>query len=316
MSSPGGVWRCAVLLVALCLLRPPDLGAQVPDSAVFCAYNVRNWLFMDRFVDNAVVKNAAKSEPEKQAVIQTLTVLKPDILGLCEIGTAEDLAEIQALLKENGIDLPHSEVAQGGDTVRRLGLLSRFPIAARQSQDKLTYDLDGRVMAVQRGILDVTLDLRADFQLRCLGIHFKSKREVAEGDQALMRRNEAELLRRHIDSVLEKDPDTRLLAYGDFNEYRNEAAIKAVQGSRTGPNYLEDLRPADSEGEVWTHYWATADVYSRIDYLFVSRALKPFVWKERTFTHRVLDFETASDHRPLGTTLLLPAPAAPAAGGE
>ncbi len=307
MSCPGVPWRFRLLLALLLGALAAGASTQAADTAVFCAYNVRNWLLMERFDGKAVVQNAAKSGQEKQAVIQTLAAIRPDILGLSEIGNAGDLAEIQAMLKAAGFDLPHSEVAQGGDPTRRLGLLSRFPIASRQSQEKLQYDLDGRIMPVQRGILDVTLSLREDFQLRCLGVHFKSKREVGDGDQALMRRNEAELLRRHIDDILERNPDTRLLAYGDFNEYRNEAAIRAVQGSRTGLTFMEDLRPADSEGEVWTHFWTAADLYSRIDYLFVNRVLKPFVMKEGTYIHRTPDFETASDHRPVVTTLRLPA---------
>ena len=302
MRYPGRIWLR--LAYGLALLGATVLQAE--DKAVFCAYNVRNWLLMDRYEGDKRVSNAAKSDEEKQAVIATLKAIRPDILGLSEIGSAQDLEEIQALLKSEGIDLPHTEVAQGGDTTRRLGLLSRFPIVSRQSQEKLQYDLEGRMMLVQRGILDVTLELRQGFQVRCLGVHFKSKREVEEGDQALMRRNEAELLRRHIDGILERDPDTRLLAYGDFNEYRNEAAIRAVQGARTGLTFMDDLRPADSEGEVWTHFWTTADLYSRIDYLFVNRALKPFILPEGTFVYRAENYELASDHRPVVTTIRLP----------
>ncbi len=314
MDRSVAVRRFGPFLIALVFLAAGILAAAEkkpavppPQPVVFCAYNVRNWLVMDRFENGVLQKQTTKAGAEKQAVIQTLTTLKPDIIGLSEIGTAADLAEIQTLLRKSGIDLPHSELAQGGDADRRLGLLSRFPITARQSQSDLTYEMNGRTMFIQRGILDVTLSLREDFPLRCLGIHFKSKREVPGGDQALMRRNEAALLRKHLDSILEDDPAARLLLYGDFNEYRNEPAIKAVQGSRTGPAYLEDLRPRDTQDEVWTHYWATADLYSRLDYLFVSRALKPFVWKEQTFVYRAGDFEKASDHRPVVTTLLVPA---------
>lgn len=306
MTIPDESRRWFLKLAALVCWLGACLATQAEDTAVFCGYNVRNWLAMDRFDGSVLVKNAAKSELEKRAVIQTIAAIKPDILGLSEIGTAADLAEIQERLKAEGIVLPHSEVAQGGDPTRRLGLLSRFPILSRQSLEKLEYNLDGRIMPMQRGILDVTLALREDFSLRCLGVHFKSKREVSEGDQSLMRRHEAHLLRRHIDDILGKEPNTRLLAYGDFNEYRNEAAIKEVQGSRTGLNYMEDLRPADSHGELWTHYWAVADLYSRIDYLFVSRALKPAVVRQGTYVHRSPDFETASDHRPVVTTLRLP----------
>jgi hypothetical protein len=94
----------------------------------FIAYNVKNWLTMDRYVDRKSLKDAPKPDAEKQATIAILVRHQPDVVGLCEIGTAEDLAEIQQLLKSGGLDLPHSHYTSGSDPTRRLGLLSRFPI--------------------------------------------------------------------------------------------------------------------------------------------------------------------------------------------
>lgn len=268
---------------------------------------------MDRFNQSTVERAAPKPESEKAAVIRILVSLAPDVIGLSEIGTLEDLKEIQKLLKKSGLDLPEFELAQGEDQDRRLGLLSRFPITSRQSRSDLSYKMNQETKFIQRGLLDVTISPRADLPLRFMGVHFKSMREIPGMDQALMRRNEAQLARQHIDAVLETQPDTPILLYGDFNEHRNGVPIKTVIGSRTSPNYMEELLVTDINGELWTHFWDAADSYARLDYLFFSRSLKPLILKEASFIYQSRDFLAASDHRPLVTVLQLPSPA-PATG--
>lgn len=295
----------ALALFGLLASRTSAAEPAPPDSLTFCAYNVKNWLLMDRFENNTVSKSSSKPDSEKTAVITGIKAITPDILGLSEIGSAADLSEIQTLLKAAGFDLPHSELAQGGDPTRRLGLLSRFPITARQSVSDLTYQLEGQTFPVQRGILDVTIQPRPNLNFRFIGVHLKSMREVPEADQALMRRNEASLLRKHLDAILTEAPETAILLYGDFNEHRHEPPIKAIQGSRTGPLFMEDIRVVDNRGETWTHYWEVADSYSRLDYLFMSRTMKPFVDISNSFIYDIPEFDQASDHRPLVTRLRL-----------
>lgn len=275
------------------------------ESVVFCSYNVKNWLTMDRFdqVTKKMLASAPKPEEEKQRVVEILAAIKPHVLGLCEIGTAEDLADLQARLKKAGIDLPHTEMAHGGDDKRRLALLSALPIVARNSQTSLTYQLNGQTLPFQRGILDATVKITSTMQVRFLGVHLKSKREIEEADQGQMRRHEARLLRKHMDAIFAADPKTRLLAYGDFNEHRNEPAIDTLMGDRQSDTGMLDVLLRDRQGEVWTHFWDSADIYSRLDYLFASRLLRPHLDYRRSFIYSSRDFGKASDHRPIVTTI-------------
>jgi endonuclease/exonuclease/phosphatase family metal-dependent hydrolase len=182
-------------------------------------------------------------------------------------------------------------------------LLSRFPITARNSQPRLAYQMGQDTYFVQRGILDATVTLDDGLEVRLIGAHLKSKRAVADADEALMRRNEAHLLRRHLDGIFDKNPHARVLCYGDFNEHRHEAPISAIIGSRAADGYMTDVLLRDSSGLVWTHFWDTADVYSRFDYVFVSRALRPRVDTRKSFIFSAPDFDRASDHRPIVLTL-------------
>ena len=228
-----------------------------------------------------------------------LTCALPLRTWVCEVGDEEDVLDLQKRLKKAGVDLPHLERANGGDTTRTLALLSRFPIVARDSQRTLSYKMGDQTMPFQRGILDATVEFHPGLQVRFLGAHLKSMREVTEGDQNLMRRNEAHLLRNHIDNIMAKNTQARILCYGDFNEHRNEPAIAEIMGSRASDGYMNELILRDVNGQVWTHYWDAADSYSRLDYVFSSRALRPLIDLRSCRIHHERDFDAASDHRPL-----------------
>lgn len=265
----------------------------------FCSYNLKNYLRMERFVGGKRTEGVGKSEKEIAAVVKFIADIHPDILGVCEIGAEDELRDLQARLKAAGLDLPELEAAHGGDPTRQLGLLSRFPIVARNSQTELRYRIGDQIFPVQRGFLDATVRVRKGFEVRCVGVHLKSKREIPEADQKLMRRNEAHLLRQHTESILREKADTRLLLYGDFNEDKAEASIVEIEGVTGMELSMHRINLKDSHGEAWTHYWEFQDLYSRFDYFFVSRPLEPYVDKRASHIYDVPNFYSGSDHRPI-----------------
>jgi endonuclease/exonuclease/phosphatase family metal-dependent hydrolase len=270
----------------------------LPAGLRFVAYNVENWLTMDRMVDNRQLKNAPKPDSEKKAVIKLLANNKPDIIGLCEIGEAKDFAEIQKSLKAAGLDLPHSYYTGGSDPVRHLGLLSRFPIISTAKPAETDFRLNGQTFSINRGILDATIKARGK-SYRFLGVHLKSKRVIEDADQEEMRVHEARLLRRHVDALLRENPQARLIVYGDFNDTRSTKTLKTITGSYNDPGYLTAIPAKDSRGDAWTHHWALQDVYSRIDFITVSRSLRPEVDFRASRIIDDPDWSKASDHRPL-----------------
>jgi endonuclease/exonuclease/phosphatase family metal-dependent hydrolase len=297
--------RGYVPAVFFCLLLTwlPAQAQEGPAAVVFCSYNVKNWLLMQRSFGDTKAPLASKPEKEKAKVVEFLSAIRPDILGLCEIGSVADLKEIQSRLQAQGVDLPHLEHTTGADPARSLGLLSRFPITSRNSQPRLYYQMGATSFPMQRGILDATVSIRTDFQVHFIGVHLKSKRAIPEADETLMRRNEAHLLRLHMDRLFDQEPKAQVVCYGDFNEHRNEPAISAIIGSRASPGFMTDLHLRDAHGLVWTHFWDAADVYGRLDYLFVSRSLRPRVDMKNSYIHTAADFDNASDHRPLVMTI-------------
>jgi endonuclease/exonuclease/phosphatase family metal-dependent hydrolase len=277
---------------------------EAPAEVTFVEWNLKNYLHT---ITVPATRSPRETKPKPQgevaAVTRIFTTLHPDIIGVCEMGGPEDLAGLQQRLKESGLDLPHSELVQAADNERHVGLLSRFPIIARQSQPKLTYLLDESKFPVQRGFLDVTLQITESYSLRCIGVHLKSRLEVPEANEGLMRRNEAYLLRRHVDTVLTAEPDTNLLVFGDFNDSRDQPALRAIPGIRGDATYLTALTPSDARGEKWTYYYKQDDTYSRIDYLFASKGLIPELDPKRCLIYSGADWFSASDHRALTTVI-------------
>ena len=292
--------RFLFLLALAATLSGSCLRAQEGSGQItFCSYNLKNYLKMERFVGGKRTEGVGKPEKEITAVIKFITDIKPDILGLCEIGAIDDLKDLQARLKAAGLDLPELEAAHGGDPTRQLGLLSRFPIVARNSQTDLKYQIGDQVFPVNRGFLDATVQVKKGFDLRCVGVHLKSKREVPEADQKLMRRNEAHLLRQHTEAILKEKPDTRLMLYGDFNEDKAEAPIVEIEGVSGMDLSMHRINVKDTRGETWTHFWEMQDLYSRFDYFFVSRPLESYVDKRKSHIYDVPEFYDGSDHRPI-----------------
>ncbi len=280
----------------------PSAAEKNPDESSgatrFIAYNVENWLTMYRKTGHERRQEITKPDEEKAAIVSILSRHKPDVLGICEIGTEADLEDLQKRLSAAGLKLPHRYHTGGGDDVRHLALLSRFPITGTVPHPNLTYRLQGRGFEMGRGILDATVETPAG-PVRFLGTHLKSKREVPEADQEMMRRAEAHLLRGEIEAILRQDPHTALLVYGDMNDTRQSSTLRILQGPRTGPLSMKMARLEDSRGTTWTHFWSYQDVYSRFDYvLFSSPMTDRFIW-DRCAVLDDPDIAEASDHRPL-----------------
>lgn len=286
--------RSVFFPIAFLFFAAPIFCRAEPGEVVFAAYNLENYL-------SAAQGDAPKPEREIAALVRIVKDINPDILGVCEMGPRDQFEDFKKRLADAGLGYTDFEYVEGPDAQRHLALLSRLPIATHQSLADVPYTLNGRQEKIKRGMLDVTVQLDGAQTLRLVGVHLKSKLAVPEGD-ALIRRNEAHLLRGHIEKILAADPAARLLLYGDFNDTKNEPAIHEVMGPRGAPDFMSDLSLKDRDGDRWTQYWKVTDIYSRIDYIFASRALLPDVLREKCSIYRSADWNEASDHRPIIAT--------------
>ncbi len=290
-------------LTLLFALLAPFLHTEERDLShgiVFCTYNVRNYVGEDQAATEHRAK--PKSEAEIEALIAVIREISPDVLGVCEMGSAAMFEDFKARLAKAGLGYVDSEYLQAEDLDRHVALVSRFPIVARDSQKNVLFSVSGKEEGMRRGILDVTVQITPEYRLRCVGVHLKSKLPTPDGE-ALIRRHEAAKLRDHLDAILKDEPEVNLLCYGDCNDTRNEPVFGAITGVKGTPGYMADLWASDSMGDRWTYHWHFADEYSRIDYLFVSPGLWPEVQLKTATVYRSADWEKASDHRAVYVTI-------------
>ncbi len=272
-------------------------GAALGRDCVFAAYNVENYAPVPVNDPSKPLKTSEAAD----AVVRVVKEINPDILGVCEMGAGPQFDDFCKRLAAAGLGYTDFEFVDGPDPDRHLALLSRFPIVSRQSLKDLSFAASGTREKVRRGFLDVAVRLADGFVVRFVGAHLKSKLVNPE-DEETLRRNEAHLLRNHVSGILKTDPGLKLVVYGDFNDTKDQPAVQEVAGRRGEPDALVSLALADSEGDRWTHYWKADDVYSRIDYIFVSRALSQNVVSGSSYVYRSAAWNQASDHRPVVAT--------------
>jgi len=271
-------------------------------------YNVETYL------DEPTQTRSVKSPEAKAKVRESIRALKPDVLALQEMGTTNALLELRDSLRAEGLDLPYWEHVAGFDTNIHVAILSRFPFTARRPHADDSFLLSGRRFRVSRGFGEVDIQVNTNYSFTLITAHLKSKRAVAQADEAELRLEEAKLLREKIDARLAANPNANLVVLGDFNDSKDSASTKAVIGR--GKHKLVDTRPAERNGDhapgsnpareprnvTWTHYYGREDSYSRIDYLLISPSLTREWVTNETYVLTLPDWGVGSDHRPLVAT--------------
>ncbi len=257
-------------------------------------YNLHLYGFHDRTGDGQ--RTNPKPETERQAVADVITRMHCDILAIQEIGHRAVLEGLLADLRRRGVEYPHVEFLQRGDSELNLALLSRFPIIATRPRLLDTYTIGGESRLVARGFIDVDVDIGAKRPLRVFVAHLKSRAFHPLG-QTEMRRNEARLLSNHVRQALRENPDAWVVVAGDLNDSPRSAPLRLLLGDPAAP-LLHDLRPQDDAGGVWTWEDRENDEYARLDYVLVSSALRRCTVGEVRI-ERDSPASLASDHRPV-----------------
>jgi endonuclease/exonuclease/phosphatase family metal-dependent hydrolase len=304
MNLPARLSRSTVIAIVL-LLCARFAGAETFRVAT---YNVENYLTED------TQTRSAKPAAAKAKVREGIRALKPDVLAMQEMGGTNALLELRDSLKAEGLDLPYWEHITGFDTNIHVAILSKFPFTARRPHTDDSFLLSGRRFRVSRGFAEVDIQVNTNYSFTLITAHLKSKRAVAQADEAELRLEEAKLLREKIDARLAANPNANLVVLGDFNDGKDSPSTKAVIGR--GKHKLVDTRPAERNGDnapstnpaweprnvTWTHYYGKEDTYSRIDFLLISPGLAREWIANETYVLTLPNWGVGSDHRPLVAT--------------
>jgi endonuclease/exonuclease/phosphatase family metal-dependent hydrolase len=272
--------------------------AALPEECRIATFNVDNYLTMPRHAGGKQGISSGKPLGEREGVARTVEAIRPDLIAFQEIGTREEFRDLRRRLGKRGVEFPHDAFLEGADPTRHIALLSRFPIIADHSLPDVRIDAGGLPLHSPRGFLDVTVEPWPGHRVRVVCVHLKAKVEVPDYDATALREAEARALRRHLGSILSEDPETRLVVMGDFNDTRNSRTLREIERGDLGALPLTDDR-----GECWTEFWEWAGVYSRIDYILISKNLESDVDAAGSAVAGFPFWREAGDHRPLVVTL-------------
>ncbi|MBN1864367.1 MAG: endonuclease/exonuclease/phosphatase family protein [Victivallales bacterium] len=241
------------------------------------AFNIENYFLADG-------KGAPKKpDRSRSALNEVIAASSPDVMIFSEVGGEDAIAYIVSRLAETGIDYPYFGVMHGDDTSRHLGYVSRIEPVSVKKIDSLSYRLKPKFewarylesVRVQRGFLHVVFEV-GGYVFHVIGAHLKSNVPHWRYSQTDMRRMEARLLKYYVNGLVLGNPSANVLVVGDMNDVYSSSPLVALRGMHEKPlKRLFDLRPVDSHGTAWTHWWKSEDSYGRIDYMFVSPSLLP-----------------------------------------
>lgn len=286
--------RSILLLVAVLWAAASGLCA---DTLRVATFNLLNYNLSGRMVDGYYRGEYPKPEDEKEAVRAVIAEVNPDILAVQEIGRAGFLLELQRDLLADGLDYPHTALVTGRDSDRALAVLSRMPFAGTVEHDGLDFPFFNKRYTVARGLQEVRFET-GGVTWSLFNLHLKSRRTSRDDDprSAIQREKEARVIRDRIKRTVYDDARGRYLVVGDFNDTKDSKPL--ARFLQSGDKELGIMLPArDPAGDAWTHYYAKADSYDRVDYILPSPAMAAYLLAPVNRIHDTPAMRKASDHR-------------------
>ncbi|MCQ2364662.1 MAG: endonuclease/exonuclease/phosphatase family protein [Akkermansia sp.] len=273
-TAPDNVADAAQAQMAHEALEPEIACEGMPEPGEpvrFVMQNVQNYFVAGEQQRSRYVLTP-KSAASREAVAEGLARMKPDIIGLVEIGGPVSLQDLRARLEQRGLCYPFYRVLvrQGED--RALGILSRYPIVADASAAQMPLFGSGRRVML-RGVLDVTVRTEDGRLFRFLGAHLKSRVADDPAAAAALREKEAHTLAARLQAEMRRNRRMPVLVFGDWNDTPDDPAVRLMVQGLSKDAALKRLEPRDLHGEEWTLYYSRAKSYLVFDHLFVNNVL-------------------------------------------
>jgi endonuclease/exonuclease/phosphatase family metal-dependent hydrolase len=281
---------------------PKPVPRAKPGQLVVAEYNTLN-LFDD--VDDPYREDEgtpAKPREQMERLAQSIESLNADVIAVEEVENRDYLQRfVDVFLPNLGYD---NVVLFEGNDKRGIdvGLISRVPIGPVRSHRHLKFKgPDGATQHFQRDLLAVTVEPEGGQPLEIWIVHLKSKRGTSPGadDSEPIRLAEAMEIRKLLDEQMAKDPQTRIIVTGDFNDTAESKSITTIVGS--GPtamwSAISDLGPSP---KVITYN--EGEFKSIIDFMLCSPAMHDRYVKGSFRVPQGTIDTTGSDHNPIVAT--------------
>lgn len=206
--------------------RPPR---QFEGIVSIATYNVLNLFDAhdDPYHDDEGTNQKPRAELERLAA--TIRQTDADVLALQEVENRGIMEEfVRAML--GGMGYEHVVCYESNDG-RGIdcAILSRFPVGPVTSYRHLRFD-DGHggKTRFRRDLLRARIEPPSSLAFDVYVVHLKSKRGAGESEDVRMAETKA--IRQILDAELAKDPKSRFVLCGDFNDTWDSNPIKQVRG--------------------------------------------------------------------------------------
>ncbi len=215
-----------------------------------------------------------KSKEACEAVADVIASVKPEIVGLVEIGGPLALADLRRRLAARGLAYSYFRVLTREGEDRALALLSRHPIVHDDSRANQPLLDNERSRPMLRGILDVTVKLKDGRMFRVIGAHLKSRVTDDPAKARNLRSREATTIAMRVRDIARSQPRMPVVVYGDWNDGPSDSSLGVLTEGVSRNSALTRLTPADSNGEKWTLFYKGDRTYYTFDQVYVNSVLK------------------------------------------
>jgi len=258
------------------------------------SFNLDHFAYADRDGDGQ--PDEFKPGSDINAIAGGIASMRPHVVAVQEVGSAEALDQLQQEITAAGHAMPYADHLEPVDGGHGLGLLSCFPVIERLHETNLSYTIKNQAIPFSRGIQEIAVESDSGKRIHIMNVHLRS-RDFHPAGQTEMRRNEARLLAAHIRSRQHHSSPAPLLVCGDFGDNQRSAALREIIEH---PDLsLDPLPLSDPLGDTWTVRDPDEEIWRRQQFIFADAYWLPRFRPEKSGILSGLALASASRNRPL-----------------
>jgi endonuclease/exonuclease/phosphatase family metal-dependent hydrolase len=219
-------------------------------------------------------------DPVKRTITgRAIKALKADVVVLQEVENLDVLKRFRTGFLGGFSAYPHVMLVDGNDPrFIDVAILSRYPIMHARSYQHVKTSPQARAFVFSRDCLEADINLDGK-TITVFANHFKSM--IGGRDKTREKRLvQVQTVKKIIEERFGKsNPGKKsFVVLGDFNDYletgdEGASSLPELVQWKHVENVVARLDPA----EQWTHFYAKGNEYRQLDYVLVSKSLKPKV---------------------------------------
>ena len=208
-----------------------------------------------------------------------LKKLNADVVVLQEVENLDVLQRFRSKFLGGFKAFPHLMLVDGNDPrFIDVAVLSKQPIVHARSYRQRKSSPSSRSFIFSRDCLEVDIDFNGT-RITLFGNHFKS---MIGGRSKTKKRRLGQV--RAVKQIIEErfgtaqTGDAPFIVLGDFNDYietGHESTSALPELVRW--NQVENVVERRPQNDQWTHFYSKGNEYRQLDYILISKALKPKV---------------------------------------